>query len=115
VQIDGPTLMLEPKTAQTIAVALHELATNAVKYGALSDGEGRVEVAWSRAIDGQLSLRWTERRPSNRRRARASAPTLLDALFESNQRAKCASIGTQPALSAKSFFRPPALALPLEP
>jgi two-component sensor histidine kinase len=53
--------MLEPKTGQTIAVALHELATNAAKYGALSDGEGRVEVTWSCAGDGQLRLRWTER------------------------------------------------------
>jgi two-component sensor histidine kinase len=61
VQIDGPVLVLEPKTAQAIAVALHELATNAAKYGALSDGEGRVEVAWSCATDGQLSLRWIER------------------------------------------------------
>ena len=61
VQIDGPALVLEPKTAQAIAVALHELATNATKYGALSDGEGRVEVAWSCATEGQLSLRWTER------------------------------------------------------
>ena len=61
VQIEGPALMLEPMTAQAIAVALHELATNAAKFGALSDGEGRVEVAWSRATDGPLNLRWTER------------------------------------------------------
>jgi two-component sensor histidine kinase/PAS domain-containing protein len=61
VQIDGPALVLEPQTAQAIAVALHELATNAAKYGALLDGEGRVKVAWSCATDGQLILRWTER------------------------------------------------------
>jgi two-component sensor histidine kinase len=61
VQIDGPALVLEPKTAQTIAVVLHELATNAAKYGALSDGEGRVEVKWSCGADGQIGLRWTER------------------------------------------------------
>ena len=52
-------MLLEPKTAQAIAVALHELAISAAKYGALSDGKGRVEVTWSCA-DGQLSLRWTE-------------------------------------------------------
>jgi len=40
---------------------LHELATNAAKYGALSDGKGRVEVTWSCAAGGQLSVRWTER------------------------------------------------------
>jgi two-component sensor histidine kinase len=61
VRIDGPALFLEPKIAQAIAVALHELATNAAKYGALSDGEGRVEITWTCATDGQLSLRWTER------------------------------------------------------
>jgi two-component sensor histidine kinase/PAS domain-containing protein len=61
VQIDGPTLLLEPKTAQAIAVAFHELATNAAKYGALSNGEGRVEVAWACATDGRLNLCWIER------------------------------------------------------
>jgi len=54
-------LVLEPNTAQAIAVTLHELATNAAKYGALSVAEGIVEVKWSRAADGRLILRWTER------------------------------------------------------
>ena len=52
--------MLEPNTAQTIAIALHELATNAAKYGSLSAADGDVEIAWSRTADGGLSLRWTE-------------------------------------------------------
>ena len=52
--------VLEPNTAQTIAVILHELATNAVKYGALSKTTGRVEVEWSRSPDGRLMLRWIE-------------------------------------------------------
>ena len=47
--------------AQAMAVALHELATNAAKYGALSASGGRVKVAWSCAVDGQLTLRWIER------------------------------------------------------
>jgi PAS domain S-box-containing protein len=59
-QIDGPNLLLEPDAAQTIAVTLHELATNAAKYGALSVPGGRVQVEWSRAADGRLFLRWTE-------------------------------------------------------
>jgi two-component sensor histidine kinase len=58
--IDGPTVMLKPDVAQATAVALHELATNAAKYGALSVAEGQVRVEWSRAEDGQLVLRWTE-------------------------------------------------------
>jgi two-component sensor histidine kinase len=60
VRIDGPAVMLEPYSAQAIAIALHELATNAAKYGALSAAHGRVEIAWSRMADGRLSLRWIE-------------------------------------------------------
>jgi two-component sensor histidine kinase len=59
-QIDGPTAMLKQDVAQAIAVALHELATNAAKYGALSEAEGRVRVEWSRETDGRLVLRWAE-------------------------------------------------------
>jgi PAS domain S-box-containing protein len=60
--IDGPTVMLNPDQAQTIAVALHELATNAAKYGALSVDTGRVSVEWSCTADadGRFVLRWTE-------------------------------------------------------
>jgi PAS domain S-box-containing protein len=61
VRFDGPKLMLEPNTAQTIAVTLHELATNAAKYGALSTSTGRVQVEWSRAPDGRIAIRWTEK------------------------------------------------------
>jgi PAS domain S-box-containing protein len=60
-RIEGSDLLLEPYAAQTIAVTLHELATNAAKYGALSVPDGRVHVAWSRgAKKGPLILRWTE-------------------------------------------------------
>jgi PAS domain S-box-containing protein len=56
----GPAVTLKTELAQAIAVALHELATNAAKYGALSVANGRVRVEWSRAKDGQLQLCWTE-------------------------------------------------------
>ncbi len=52
--------MLKPDVAQAIAVALHEVATNAAKYGALSEAAGQVRVEWSPAADGRLVLRWTE-------------------------------------------------------
>jgi PAS domain S-box-containing protein len=55
----GPMVLLPPATAQTIALALHELATNAAKYGALSDGAGRVELVW-RVDNGKLELVWAE-------------------------------------------------------
>ena len=58
-RIEGASLSLEPNAAQTVAVTLHELATNAAKYGALSVPEGKVQVEWSRAAD-KLVLRWTE-------------------------------------------------------
>jgi PAS domain S-box-containing protein len=57
--IAGPDVSLEPRTAQTLALALHELATNAAKYGALSVRAGRVAVDWDLQPHGLL-LRWTE-------------------------------------------------------
>ena len=60
VRVDGPPILLEPNAAQVIAVTLHELATNAAKYGALSAANGQVELKWSHDSDGQLHLRWTE-------------------------------------------------------
>jgi PAS domain S-box-containing protein len=58
--MEGLQTVLEPTAAQAIAVVLHELATNAAKYGALSNAKGRIGLAWSRTEDGQLILRWTE-------------------------------------------------------
>jgi PAS domain S-box-containing protein len=60
VHIDGPQVLLEPNAAQAIAVTLHELATNAAKYGALSAAKGRVELKWSHEADERLVLRWME-------------------------------------------------------
>lgn len=57
--IDGQPTLLEPSIAQAIAVTLHELATNAAKYGALSHPNGKLNVRWSE-MDGQLRLCWTE-------------------------------------------------------
>lgn len=62
ISTSGPNLHLTAKQALALAVAIHELATNATKYGALS-GSGSVAVAWSdRAIDGveTFSFTWTE-------------------------------------------------------
>lgn len=63
VQIDGPNVTLGSKAALSLALLIHELATNALKYGSLSLGAGLVELAWR--IDGAanaetLSLTWTE-------------------------------------------------------
>jgi two-component sensor histidine kinase len=58
--INGPAVILKPELAQAIGVTLHELATNAAKYGALSVAEGQVRVEWSCAENRQLVVRWTE-------------------------------------------------------
>jgi two-component sensor histidine kinase len=59
--LGGPDIMLDPNTAQAISMILHELATNAAKYGALSVPGGHVGVHWLRGEDGRMTLRWTER------------------------------------------------------
>jgi PAS domain S-box-containing protein len=57
--IQGPDLLLESNRAQTIALALHELATNAAKYGALSFPAGRLDLSWNTEHD-TLLLDWAE-------------------------------------------------------
>lgn len=63
-ELSGPAVRLSPKTALSLSMALHELATNAMKYGALSTPEGRIRLAWDLAPDpgaARLDLTWTER------------------------------------------------------
>ncbi|WP_404384549.1 HWE histidine kinase domain-containing protein [Caenispirillum salinarum] len=63
IRAEGPDLRVTPKAAQTLTLALHELVTNAVKYGALSVSEGRVCVVWTfqgSADDRRLVFVWEE-------------------------------------------------------
>jgi two-component sensor histidine kinase len=60
VQARGPSMPLSPAEAEAVAMALHELATNAAKHGAFSAPDGRVEVTWRRDSDGARRLRWQE-------------------------------------------------------
>jgi PAS domain S-box-containing protein len=59
IALQGPALRLTPASAQAVGLALHELATNAGKYGALSNNTGRVDVRWGMAGD-TLTMSWTE-------------------------------------------------------
>ena len=59
VVVQGPKVLLQPTHAQTLALALHELATNAAKYGALSTSAGRVKLIWE-LKSGNLVLTWNE-------------------------------------------------------
>ncbi|HRD29576.1 MAG TPA: PAS domain S-box protein [Caulobacter sp.] len=60
VRLDGPAISLAPDAVQPISLLIHELATNAVKYGGLSTEAGQVRVDWRVLPDGQLQLTWTE-------------------------------------------------------
>jgi two-component sensor histidine kinase/DNA-binding response OmpR family regulator len=59
VSIVGPSVILSPDRAQAVTLSIHELATNAAKYGALSSQSGRVSIAW-RIETGVLKLEWCE-------------------------------------------------------
>lgn len=60
--VNGPPVMLKPQAALFLALVMHELATNAAKYGALSTTGGRVEIAWKIAggSPAHLELTWAE-------------------------------------------------------
>lgn len=77
VTLAGPEIRLRPKAALALGLALHELATNAAKHGALSDARGTVRVAW-RIAGGNLVLEWQERGgPSVAPRARRGFGSLV--------------------------------------
>ena len=60
VTVEGPEVLLAPQAFSTVALVIHELTTNAAKYGALADSRGRVTVSWSLDQMGRLVLRWRE-------------------------------------------------------
>ena len=53
-EINGPGVLLKPEAGQAMAMVLHELATNAAKYGALATGDGRVSIRWDQQLNGQV-------------------------------------------------------------
>jgi PAS domain S-box-containing protein len=64
-EIAGPDIVITAEAAQAIGLAIHELATNAIKYGALSESGGKVSVSWTldgnSGAPGPLLLNWIER------------------------------------------------------
>jgi two-component sensor histidine kinase len=60
IYVSGPDVSLTPRQALAMSLALNELATNAVKYGALSQASGRVDVTWSAPPGGGFDFRWQE-------------------------------------------------------
>ena len=62
-QVSGPDMVIQPGTAEALSMTLHELATNAEKYGAYSVPAGLVRISWDiggTAADAEFVLRWTE-------------------------------------------------------
>ena len=60
VQIEGPEIKLQPVAFATLALVIHEMLTNAAKYGALCDRTGRVAISWLLGGDGSLTIQWAE-------------------------------------------------------
>ena len=59
-KMHGPSIALAPMAAQALGMALHELATNSAKYGALSVSLGRISVEWHVTAERKIELRWAE-------------------------------------------------------
>jgi PAS domain S-box-containing protein len=82
ITVQGPKLRLNPASVQAIGLALHELATNAGKYGALSTDRGRVDICWESNPD-TLTISWTEHDgPVSPPTQRGFGTTVMEAMAE---------------------------------
>jgi two-component sensor histidine kinase len=81
--VDGPKLRFKAASAQAIGLALHELATNAGKYGALSTDKGRVYVSWG-TVDHTFTMSWIEREgpPVSAPKRRGFGTIVMEAMAE---------------------------------
>lgn len=77
-EIDGPKLELDANAVQNVGFALHELGTNATKYGALATSNARLQVSWKLTDTGRLHIHWIESNiPVSDRSARQGFGTLV--------------------------------------
>ena len=60
IQVVGPRLLLDSRAFSVLALVLHELATNAAKYGALSQAAGKLDIAWHLTPSGECEIEWRE-------------------------------------------------------
>ncbi|MBW8814853.1 MAG: PAS domain S-box protein [Caulobacterales bacterium] len=93
IEVAGPDVWLQPGAALTMALVFHELATNAVKYGALSVASGRVTLSWALIEEGGLLiLDWTERGgpPVKRPTRRGFGSRLIERGFQAELRGSAA-------------------------
>jgi two-component sensor histidine kinase len=83
ITITGPAVELAPEPVQTLALALHELTTNALKYGALAQPAGRLAISWSIENEDHIRLKWREfgvTMPANRSKRGYGSQLIEDAL-----------------------------------
>jgi len=84
-EINGPEVLIAPKASEVLGLAVHELATNALKHGALSRPGGRVSVSWrlmSRDREDWLSFHWSESLTHSRKQVQAARPGFGTELIE---------------------------------
>jgi two-component sensor histidine kinase len=109
VSLSGPRILLPPRQALAIAMAMHELCINAVKYGALSNDSGRIALEWSRTPDPQGRLNSCGANMAARRcrrlRAAASARCCLNAPLPGISRARCPWNSSRTGSCARSMRR----------
>ncbi len=113
VTLEGPRLMLSAGAAQAIGMALHELATNAAKYGALSRVEGRVSLHWTTEPGdaGRIfTMRWAESGgpPVTKPTRRGFGSTVIGRLVEAQLEAKVELSSRRRASSGRCAARSPA-------
>ena len=105
-RIDGPRVLLEPYAAQAIALVLHELATNAAKYGSLSLPDGRISVTWLQEVGRPTVLHWKEMDgPAVQTPTRQGFGARIIERMIGQLEARRGSIGVQTGSFAKSPFR----------
>jgi two-component system CheB/CheR fusion protein len=86
VELTGPAILVQPRTALALGMAAHELTTNAVKFGALSSPDGTVDISWTvgeNARGPELVLKWVERNgpPVTRPARRGFGMALIERAF----------------------------------
>jgi two-component sensor histidine kinase len=83
IAVHGPKRRLNAAAVQAIGLALHELATNAGKYGALSTDSGRVDIGWA-MTDDTFTISWTERNgpPARPPERKGFGTTVIDSMVK---------------------------------
>jgi PAS domain S-box-containing protein len=85
ISVDGEEVILNPSVAQNLSLAIHELATNAIKYGALSEESGKIQVKWNCVNGSGISFDWQEQKKMNGTapaERRGFGTHLLSAIFD---------------------------------